>query len=67
MLRLRLCEGIDVFDLAMRFGTDLSKFLNKANLYQKHGLITNNNGIISLTAKGFLLSNEIITELLCCI
>ncbi len=63
MLRLRLVSGIDLNELSIAYPEEnkriesikkLSKELCKAKL------CVNNNGIISLTPEGFLVSNEII-------
>lgn len=60
MLGLRLKKGINVSD----FPDSKDYMTKKAELLQKSGLLTFENGIISLTPEGFLLSNSIINELI---
>ncbi len=65
MLRLRLSDGIDFSELSTRFGqakTDALK--QKALKFKNSGLITLSDRNISLTVKGFLVSNAVISELL---
>lgn len=58
MLGLRLREGISAY------GTSFpEKLLKRAAPLEKGGFITINDGIISLTAEGCLVSNEIICRL----
>ena len=67
MLRLRLKNGINPDDYLNLFGTPLSlEFLDKCRLFEKAGFLTIDEKSISLTNKGMLLSNSIITELLEC-
>ena len=63
MLGLR-CEGINIDDIKKEFDIDLSYFNKELinHLFQE-GLMTNGNGILRLTRKGFLLSDEIITNI----
>ena len=58
MLNLRLNKGLKI-----KFNQTLSK---KCQLFEKNGLIKVENDHISLTDKGMLLSNSIITEILEC-
>ncbi len=58
MLGIRLCRGVALADFPE---LNLSK---KATLYEKHGLCNLKDGYLSLTPKGFLVSNEIIAEFL---
>lgn len=69
MLKLRLTEGLDFSKLKEEFGISPSQdFFKKAEQFQKAGfckLTFNGEHItLSLTQKGFLLSNSIIIELL---
>ena len=65
MLHLRLKEGLNLTTLEKLYGKTLStKTLRKIKLLEKNGLVTANNNCISLTNKGFLLSNAIISEIL---
>ncbi len=67
MLRLRLKSGINQNEYAALFGKPLSaQFLEKCRLFHKAGFLILDNKNISLTNKGMLLSNSIITELLEC-
>ncbi len=59
MLRLRLAEGLD-----LNKAPGAEKIFAKARPMQAHGLLAIKNGVISLTPKGFLISNTIIAELL---
>ena len=59
MLALRLNEG-----LAVEFNP---KLLNKCKLFEQNGLLKINDNRITLTDKGMLLSNSIITEIMECI
>ena len=68
MLRLRLKSGINPEEYHSLFGKHLSTdFSEKCRLFEKAGFLTMANKSISLTNKGMLLSNSIITELLECI
>ncbi len=58
MLGLRLKEGVNLADFP---ALDIQK---KIDLYKKHGLCELENNRLSLTKKGFLVSNEIIAEFL---
>lgn len=69
MLKLRLTKGLDLSELKSRFDISPSPaFFRKAKLFQKAGLcrLTHQKETVflSLTPKGFLLSNSIILELL---
>lgn len=65
MLRLRLSDGIDFCELTERFGKQLTDWLKqKAQKFTKSGLVNLTNRNLSLTVKGFLVSNAVISELL---
>lgn len=65
MLRLRLAEGVVFDDFRARFGKSFSaKILEKAREFEKHGLVEISEKSLSLTRKGFLLSNTIISSLI---
>ena len=65
MLALRLKEGLCFKKYRERFGTDLPDSIKKAALPLKRaGLLNINDAGISLTDRGMLLSNSIITNLL---
>jgi oxygen-independent coproporphyrinogen-3 oxidase len=65
MLHLRLAEGFDPSKYRERFGVDFrqgrEEILSKM---EKSGLLTMENNRISLTERGFYVSNNILTELL---
>ena len=63
MLRLRLKQGLDLNELESKFGeAPVKRITKKAPFLKKQGLIDYGNNIISLTEKGFLLSNAVISE-----
>ena len=65
MLRLRLSDGIDLDELARRYGErPVSSFKKKAEKYENSGLLNFSENTVSLTVKGFLVSNAVISELL---
>ncbi len=65
MLALRLTEGLIFENFKNRFGHSLPEsILNKADSLQKHGLIKIDDKSISLTVKGFLVSNSVISSLI---
>lgn len=65
MLGLRLSEGISFEKYEKRFGQPLpEKTLKTARELEKHGLMTVTEKGFSLTRRGFLLSNEIISRLI---
>ena len=65
MLRLRLSAGLDMSDVIRFFGQEKADLINN-NLakFKNSDLINVNGSNISLTAKGFLLSNSVISELI---
>ncbi len=68
MLRLRLSSGISPCEYESKFGSALPKsFLTKCKAFEKAGLMKTTRENIRLSARGMLLSNSIITELLECI
>ncbi len=65
MLRLRLADGIVFEEYKNRFGEDISPELIKNALdFEKQGLLNITENNLSLTLKGFLISNYIISELI---
>lgn len=65
MLRLRLCEGFVFDEIKDRFaGFDIAKFEPLFSEFVKAGYAEADNKSFRLTAKGFLISNMIITEIL---
>lgn len=65
MLALRLTEGLVFSKFEERYNHKLSdKIINKATKLQKEGLAKVSEHSISLTVKGFLVSNSVISYLL---
>lgn len=65
MLALRLTEGLQKEKFNERFGKNIDeKLIKKALILQREGLVTVTEDGISLTSKGFLVSNSIISYLL---
>lgn len=66
MLRLRLSDGINNREYKERFGRDIpQKYFLKAKKFEGTGYIITDNESIKLTSKGFIVSNAIISEILC--
>ncbi|MEE0858248.1 MAG: radical SAM family heme chaperone HemW [Acutalibacteraceae bacterium] len=64
MLRLRLAEGLVFSNYENFFGSVPERCIDVAKKYKKYGLTNINEKGISLTKKGFLVSNSIIAEML---
>ena len=65
MLTLRLKEGLTAEGFYKRYGKEIPKeIFERALPFEKNGLLNITDKGISLTKKGYLLSNSIITELL---
>lgn len=65
MLRLRLKCGLDLEELKNRYGEKhAKKILEKSTFLKENGLINLENNVVSLTEKGFLVSNTVIAELI---
>lgn len=65
MLKLRLKNGLNLDEYKKVFGEDVSKdFLDKIEIYSKSGYLSFKNNIVSLSTKGFLVSNTIIADLI---
>jgi len=63
MLKLRLTEGIDFKEYEKRFSRPFGEEKKeKARFLMKKGLVDINESRLSLTRKGFLLSNSVICE-----
>ncbi len=68
MLGLRLSEGISLSEFEEKFRRPIpEKFIEKCRLFNNVGYVNSGADRISLTERGMLLSNSIITELLECI
>lgn len=64
MLSLRLSEGLSLEELSRRYGITLTQMqLKKIALYEKSGLCRLFQGVLTLTPKGMLVQNSILTEL----
>lgn len=65
MLALRLREGLTQERFYARFHHEIpQKMLVSAKQYEKYGLCSCESGGISLTRRGFLLSNSVISEII---
>lgn len=65
MLALRTKMGVESKQYKKKFGKDIPKdYFDKGKKFQKYELVNIENGRISLTEKGFLLSNYIISEII---
>ena len=68
MLKMRLSEGVDLHKFEEKFNLKLPKnFYLKSTNFEKAELVRVQNGKISFTPKGFLVSNSIISDLLLCL
>ena len=65
MLRLRLKEGLSLAEYRAHFGVDLKKrYFSQINAFIAQGLMEEKDGRISLTERGFRLSNSILVAFL---
>ena len=65
MLSLRLSKGLNLTALKEKYSdAPIEKIIKKASFLKEKGLINFDGNTISLTENGFLLSNNIITELM---
>ena len=65
MLRLRLSDGLDVFELAEKFPeVNAEEILENAKPFEKPGLLKISGSRITFTAKGFLISNALTAEII---
>ena len=65
MLGLRLTDGIDISEYKERFERDFYEDHPQARDFLKNGFMTERDGRISFTEKGFPVSNTLLAELLC--
>ncbi len=64
MLGLRLSEGVKLEKLCALAGEDFSrKFIQRSRILEQNGLCRIRDGAVSLTPRGFLVSNSIICQL----
>ncbi len=65
MLKLRLKEGLNLTELKKLYGEKVTEKINKkAPLFKEQGFVNFDGENLSLTRKGFLVSNSIISELI---
>lgn len=65
MLGLRLKKGLDLEDIAKRFGvTAALSVAKKAERFKKTDLVKLSDSAVALTPKGFLVSNSLISEII---
>ncbi|EGC04009.1 radical SAM family heme chaperone HemW [Ruminococcus albus] len=63
LLGLRLRKGISLDKVSELYSTEAAEKIRKlAEMYKRHGLVICDGNTVSLTAKGFLVSNSIISE-----
>ena len=63
MLHFRLAEGVSLSEYKARFGVDLKeKYAEPICRYTEMGLMTERDGRISLTERGFRVSNAILVD-----
>jgi len=63
MLGIRLLQGLDLGFCEKKYGIDAKKILQRCDMLKKNGFVKVQGKKISLTAKGCLLSNSIISML----
>lgn len=63
MLKIRLSEGLDLSECTKKFGVDKERILRESAPLEKAGLLKVRNSAVSLTPRGFLVSNGIIGRL----
>lgn len=67
MLNLRLTDGVKFDDIYRNFGDEKGeKIIEKSKFFEKNGLCISDYDGFHLTPQGFLVSNEIISELIYC-
>jgi len=64
MLRLRLCDGVNVKEFEERFGTSFESRYKGIKKYENSGHVYENNGTYAFTPKGFFVSNYILSDIL---
>ena len=65
MTRLRTTKGLSITEFKNKFGTDITEnLLHKVSTYKKNNLMKEINDYVSFTDKGFLVSDEILTDLI---
>jgi oxygen-independent coproporphyrinogen-3 oxidase len=65
MLNLRLDEGLNEDKVFERFGHSITKEIyDKAQIFIQNGYMTKRHKGLTLTRKGFLMSNTILSEIL---
>ncbi|MEE3427729.1 MAG: radical SAM family heme chaperone HemW [Ruminococcus sp.] len=64
MLKLRLKKGLNIGEYEKAFGKLSKDFFKKIELYTNSGFTEYKNNTLSFTPKGFLVSNNIISDLI---
>ena len=65
MLNLRLVEGLNENKVLERFGNKIpNEIYEKSKIFIDNGYITKTKNGLTLTRKGFLMSNTILAEIL---
>ena len=64
MLGLRTADGIDMDFVSEKYGGDREKIFSYTAALQKNGLARTEGGRLSLTARGYLVSNSVISGFL---
>lgn len=65
MLNLRLCEGLRNDKVLKRFGHEIpNEIYEKAKIFVDNGFMTADKNRLSLTRKGFLISNTVLSSIL---
>lgn len=64
MLRLRLCEGLDLQQAKAIYNIEVSGIAEKARVLERNRLLKTEGDVVALTPEGFLVSNSVTTNLL---
>ncbi|NLF35371.1 MAG: radical SAM family heme chaperone HemW [Clostridiales bacterium] len=67
MLRLRTAQGVEAWEYRREFLLDFAPLEAKLILYESHGWSCRNGSRWRLTPTGFLVSNQLISDLLSCL
>lgn len=65
MMRLRMSIGLDLYEFEKKFGVSSKiNLLQNADIFIKNSELKEENNFLSLTGKGFLLYNQIVSSLI---
>lgn len=64
MLKLRTIDGINTDEFFRIFSKDFNDYMPRCKKFIESGYATYKNGVFSLTEKGFIISNHIISEII---